>query len=334
MRTLSIAILVAACSSHPGSSPETGIDAPGMTGDGGSGSGSGSNMMMAHDATIFTIVMENHDYKEIVGSAGSAGSNSPGYVNAPYINSLIAKYGLATNYKDTEHPSTPNYLDLISGSNQYGGGIDVGPQTIFLFPAAQPNLATQLEAANIKWRSYAEGAGSAGCQLNDTGEYVARHVPFLYFTDQQSGSGNLCADTNVDYSQFAADLATNNYRYMWITPNLLDDGHDPGLLPSDFVTSLKQSDTWLSQTLPAILASPGYTNGGVVFITWDEAEGRNGDDKDQIPMIVISPKLKAPGMNVTDPLTHSSYTATVEDLLGLPRLGTVTNTPTLLGFFN
>lgn len=333
MRTLPIALVVAACSSHPGGMAG-GIDAPaGPTGDAGSGSGS-NPMMMAPNATIFTILFENHDYKEIVGSAGSAGSNSPGYVNAPYINSLIAQYGLATNYKDTEHPSTPNYLDLISGSNQYGGVIDVLPNTPLLFPTDQPNLATQLEAASIKWRSYAEGVGSAGCGLDNTGEYVPRHVPFLYFTDQQMGSNNLCADTNVDYTDFAGDLATNSYRYMWITPNLLDDGHDPSSSAADFVTALKQSDAWLEANLPAILASPGYTNGGVVFITWDEAEGRNGDDKDQIPMIVISPKLKAAGMNVSDPLTHSSYTATIDDLLGLPRLATVKTTPTLLGFFN
>src|SRR5206468_7846799 len=36
---------------------------------------------------IFTIMMENHSYNEIIGSA-----------SAPYINSLASQYGLATNY--------------------------------------------------------------------------------------------------------------------------------------------------------------------------------------------------------------------------------------------
>src|SRR5262245_59442859 len=53
--------------------------------------------------TVFTIVLENHDYNEIVGSP-----------NAPYINSLIAQYGLAANYKETGNPSLPNYLNMIS----------------------------------------------------------------------------------------------------------------------------------------------------------------------------------------------------------------------------
>ena len=331
MRTLPIAILVAACSSHPGGS-NMGIDAPGTTGDAGSGSGSGSNMMMmSPNATVFTIVMENHDYKEIVGSAGSAGSNSPGYVNAPYINSLIAKYGLATNYKDTEHPSTPNYLDLISGSNQYGGVFDEQPVTPFLFPTNQPNLATQFEAAGIKWRSYAEGAGSAGCELDNTGEYVPRHVPFLYFTDQQMGSNNLCGDTNVDYSQFAADLASNSYRYMWITPNLLDDGTNPVGTPA---TGLSQSDTWLSVEVPKILASSAYKNGGALFITWDQAAGRSGDSPDQVPMIVVTPLLTTQGLKPATAYSHASYLATVEAIFGLPKLGAAATANVMTEFFH
>jgi hypothetical protein len=285
------------------------------SGSSGSGSGSGSGMMSPH-ATIFTILFENHDYKEIVGSGG-----------APYINSLIATYALATNYKDDGHPSTPNYLHLISGSNQYPGIVDVLPTQFPYFPSAAPNLGTQLEAASIKWRSYSEDEGSAGCVLGNVGEFVPRHDPFLYFTDQQMGSNGLCAATNVDYTKFTADLASDDYRYMWITPNLIDDGHDPSTDPAGALTT---SDTWLGSNLPAILASEAYTSGGIIFITWDEAEGRNGDDPDQVPMIVISPRLKQMPETTSAALDHSSYLATVEDLLGLPRLATVTSSPTML----
>jgi hypothetical protein len=330
VRTIPIALLVAACSSHPGNSSNT-ADGPNGTTDGagsGSGSGSGSGMMMmGSNATVFTILFENHDYNEIV----SSGSGSPGAVNAPYINSLIAQYGLATNYKDTNHPSTPNYLHLISGSDQYPGVFDELPTYAVYFPTTNPSIATQFQANGTKWRSYSEDVGSAGCGLANDGEYAPRHTPFLYFKDIQDGSNGLCAETNVDYDLFAADLATNSYRYMWLTPNLLDDGHDPS---TDPVTGLKQSDTWLSQNLPAILASDGYKNGGIVFITWDEAEGRNGDDPDQIPMIVISPRLKSAGMTVDTAFTHSAYTATIDDLFGFTRLATVTSSPNLMAFFN
>src|SRR3569833_783785 len=71
----------------------------------GAGSGSGSGSGESH-LTVITIVLENADYKEIIGSA-----------HAPYINSLMPQAALATNYKDTNHPSLPNYLHLLSGAD-------------------------------------------------------------------------------------------------------------------------------------------------------------------------------------------------------------------------
>jgi hypothetical protein len=175
---------------------------------------------------------------------------------------------------------------MISGDNQYPGFIDLDP-TSFPFPVDKPNLGTQLESAGVKWRSYQESMGTA-CKLSGAGTYAPKHDPFLYFKDQQSGP---CAATNVDYSQFAADLATNEYRYMWITPNLTSDGHDPS---NDPAAALTTSDTWMSHEVPKILASDGFKANGILFITWDEAEGRNGDDADKIPMLVLSPRVTSP----------------------------------------
>lgn len=263
--------------------------------------------------------MENHDYAEIVGSP-----------NAPYINSLIAQYGLATSYADSgTHPSLPNYLTMISGDPQYIGIVDLNPTTI-PFPVDKPNLGTQLEAAKIPWRSYQESMGSP-CKLTSSSPYAPKHDPFLYFTDMQKGASGLCAATNVDYSEFAGDLAAGTKRFMWITPNLNDDGHDPA---NDPVKGLKDSDTWASTEIPKILASDAYKNGGVIFLTWDEAEGRSGPGStDKIPMIVISPNIKSAGFQSSKAYSHKSYLATVEDLLGLPRLATVTSEPSMLEFF-
>lgn len=264
--------------------------------------------------TIFTIVLENKNDESVIGSA-----------NAPYLNQLVAMGALATNYKDTAHPSLPNYLHMISGANQYPGVVDVGPMQFPYFPADKPNLGTQLQAANIKWRSYQESMGTP-CKLQDDGKYVPKHDPFLYFKDMQMGPNNLCAETNVDYSQFAGDLATNEYRYMWITPNLDNDGHDP---TSDPVTGLKNADAWMSHEIPKILASDGFKANGILFITWDEDEGGNNE---KIPMIILSPRVKQVGMTADTAYTHASYLATVEDLLSLPRLATVTSSPSMMEF--
>lgn len=288
---------------------------------GGDDTGSGevtpdSGTTTSAKPTIFTIVLENKNDESVIGSA-----------NAPYLNSLIAMGALATNYKDTAHPSLPNYLHMISGENQYPGILDVGPKQIPYFPADKPNLGTQLQAAGIKWRSYQESMGTP-CKLVDDGRYAPKHDPFLYFKDMQQGANDLCAETNVDYTLFEADLASNEYRYMWITPNLDNDGHDP---TTDPVKGLKNADAWMSHEVPKILASEGFKANGILFITWDEDEGANNE---KIPMIILSPRVKQVGMTADTAFTHASYLATIEDLLGLPRLATVTTTPSMMEFLN
>jgi hypothetical protein len=304
-----------------GSTSATGDGGTIVNGDGGDVTKSDGGV--AGFTTIFTIVLENHDYAEVVGDT----------TDAPFLNSLIASYGLATNYMDSgTHPSLPNYLDMTSGDTQYFGLVDLDPKQSPA-PFSVDNLGNQLQTAGIKWRAYAEGMGSA-CNLTSSGNYAPKHEPFLYYVDIQSASS--CADTNVDYTSFAADLAAGTYRYMYIAPDLVDDGHNPVDFlgnASDPVGSLTTSDTWCKNEVGKIMASDAYKNGGVIFITWDEAEGRNSDSKDQVPMIVVSPKIKSAGFKSATAYTHKSYLATVEDILGLTRLATVSSEPNMLEFF-
>jgi phospholipase C len=272
------------------------------------------------------VIFENHDYAEVVDAPNATTSK------APYFNSLIKKYGLATNYMDSgSHPSLPNYLTLASGDVQYNslGFLEPDPNRA-PFPVKQSNLGSQLQTANIKWRSYQESMGTP-CRLTHLGNtFAPRHNPFPYFDDIQNGPNKLCDETNVDYSQFATDLAAEAYKFSWITPNLIDDGHDP---QNDPVKALAQSDSWAHAEIDKIMASNAYKNGGVIFITWDEAEGRNGDSKDQVPMIIVSEQIKSPGYQSAKAYSHKSWLATVEDLLGLPRLAKVANEPAMLEFF-
>jgi phosphatidylinositol-3-phosphatase len=54
---------------------------------------------------VILIMMENHNYTEIIGSS-----------SAPYINSLAKNYSLASNYFAISHPSLPDYLAITAGS--------------------------------------------------------------------------------------------------------------------------------------------------------------------------------------------------------------------------
>src|SRR5919108_5432963 len=48
---------------------------------------------------VVWIVMENKSFGDVIGNKA----------DAPYINSLAASCGLATNYNTSVHPSLPNY---------------------------------------------------------------------------------------------------------------------------------------------------------------------------------------------------------------------------------
>jgi acid phosphatase len=298
------------------------------TGGGDMATTGGSDMATASLTTVVTVVMENHNYNEVVGNTQ----------DAPFINSLINAYGLATNYNDDGHPSLPNYLWMTSGSNQ-GVNVDEGP-TAGPFPVNAPNIGDDMTKAGIKWRAYMEGMGTA-CRLTDSSatNYAVRHNPFVYYQSQQNNAA-LCKMVDVDYSNFAADYASGQYRYMWVTPNLLDDGHDP---QADPALGLQQTDGWFKTQWNNILASgPNKTlpPGVVVFLTWDEGEGGG----DQIPMIVLSESLKKKPAMIGTAFDHSSYLKTVEEVVGLkpPFLGAAASagthdllgTPQYPGFFN
>src|SRR5436309_1145016 len=98
----------------------TGAVAPGVTsGAQTSGSAPASSVatLSAVDAAVpggygsvtrlLLVMLENHSYSSIVNNS-----------SAPYLNSLIKQYGLATNMTGVAHPSEPNYLALFSGSTQ------------------------------------------------------------------------------------------------------------------------------------------------------------------------------------------------------------------------
>ena len=54
---------------------------------------------------IFVLIEENREYSNVVGDT----------VHAPWFNSLIRRYGLATNAWADTHPSIGNYFMLTTG---------------------------------------------------------------------------------------------------------------------------------------------------------------------------------------------------------------------------
>jgi phosphatidylinositol-3-phosphatase len=226
---------------------------------------------------VFIIVMENRSYAQaIIGG---------------YTASLARRYGVAANYHGVSHPSLPNYLAMTSGSTW--GIADDG-----YHPLPATGLGEQLTQAGIPWRAYMENM-PASCLLSAY-PYALKHDPFPYY-------GNRCPPQVVNFSRFSADMKSGDVpRFVWITPNLCNDGHD---------CSTAVADRWMSQVVPQILATAAWQQHGVLLITWDEGE----DSANHVLTLVVRPNMQPSVSNRY--YDHYSLLATIEDILGVPRLG-------------
>jgi phosphatidylinositol-3-phosphatase len=272
---------------------------------------------------VFVVVMENTDWSAIKGSA-----------DAPYINQyLLPMASYAEQYRTFPniHPSPGNYLWLEAGTN-FGVLDDDGP---LMHPLTTTNhLVDLLERASIGWRVYAEGISGTNCPTEDFSSYMARHNPFVFFTDV-SGDESRCRTNIRPYAELSSDLLANNNvaRYNFLIPDRCHDGHD-------FCSTngrIWQMDNWLSQEIPKITNSPAYLSNGAVFLLWDEgsfqANGVQGDGP--VPFLVLSPLAKGPGYSNAIPYTHSSTLRTLQEIFDVgPFLGDAAHAHDLSDLFN
>jgi acid phosphatase len=244
---------------------------------------------------VYVIIFENKEYSSIVGSS-----------SAPYINSLISKYGLATNFYAETHPSEPNYIALTSGGTQ--GVTDDG-----VYNLSVNNLFDQVVASGRTWHAYQQGypgncfTGTSSSAVVDgvgsSGAYARRHDPAISYT---SISGNAAKCANI------SDLASFNpaaASFEFITPNMINDMHDG---------TIADGDNFLKAFLPQITGSSAFAN-SVVFVTFDEGT-TNVNGGGHIATLAITPHM-TPGFQATAAYTHYSILRTIEQAWALPYLG-------------
>jgi hypothetical protein len=248
---------------------------------------------------VWWIVLENHEYGSIIGNP-----------QAPYLNDLAARYGLATNYSATGHPSEPNYVALVAGSI-------LGVTSDGVYRLAAPSLFSQLQAAGRTWRVYAQD-DQTGCFTGTTagggpdgpgapGVYARKHNPAISFS---SVAGNPAQCRNIEPLR-TFDPAAGTFEM--IVPNLTNDMHDG---------SIAQGDAFVRGFVPAIIASSAFRAGGVLFITFDEGSsdaGSLGDAGGHVATFVVAADLAA-GYRDRAYTDHWSLLRTTEELLGLPCL--------------
>ncbi len=247
---------------------------------------------------LMLIVLENREAGSVLGNAG-----------APYFNSLAQHYGLAAASYARTHPSLPNYVDLISGGT-HGITSDCTECAV-----DGTTVADQLSGAGVSWKAYMEGMPSACYQgASAGGLYVKKHDPFLYFRHLVA-TPSLC-DRVVPYGELSKDLASMDPPdFMWVTPDLCNDGHD---CPNSAM------DRWLSRMVPMVMRSAWFESNGVIIITFDEGSSDAGccgvAQGGQIATVVITRRVRG-GRRWTHPVDTAGVLATVEDLYGLTHIG-------------
>jgi hypothetical protein len=152
------------------------------------------------------------------------------------------------------------------------------------------------------------------------GEYVKRHNPFMYFPSI-TGRPRLCNQV-VPERTLRRSLADNTLaEFVWISPNLCDDGHD---------CSTGAADGYLRRRVPTIRRHLGPD--GALAITYDEGSSDAGccgvAAGGRIATLLIGPGVKA-GVRLSRAYTSYSLLATIEDRFDLARLRNARGAPTL-----
>ncbi len=295
-----VALLAACTSAAPipsgGGSTIASAAASGSSAPSAGATGSGTSLASATPrfSHVYVVILENKEYGSMVGNA-----------DAPYINSMISEYGLATDYTALTHPSLPNYIALLAGDT-------LGVRNDADHDLTAPNLLDQLEAAGHTWHVYAQNfpgdcstttSFQGGADLvGAAGAYVRKHNPAISFTDVASQPTRCARVTSLA----AFDPAAADFEL--IVPNMTNDMHDG---------TIAQGDEFLKAFVPLITHSPAFAQ-GLLVITWDEGTTFVGGGG-HVATIVAWPGIDA---GLTSGLSHDHYSLlrTIEEVFGLPCL--------------
>lgn len=329
---------------------------------------------------VFIVMLENQSFP------ATFGRDSP----APYLaRTLPARGALLTDYYSIGHASLPNYVALVSGQagNEAtqldcptfsdftaSAGLDADGQLPgwgCVYPKIVRTLPDQLEAAGFSWKGYMEDMGkdpsreAATCGHVPLGapettsasrvsdQYAAKHNPFVYFhsiIDDQAR----CDAHVLNLGRLPKDLerVASTPNYVFITPNLCNDGHDPQCVDGRR-GGLAAIEVFLKQWVPLIERSPAFRADGLLILTFDESDeagpagssaccgeralpgarfrpGFNGPGGGRIGAVVLSPFVR-PGTVSALSYNHYALLRTVEAIFGLAYLGYAAD-PALRGF--
>ena len=276
---------------------------------------------------------------------------------ATYLKGLRGKGVFLPGYYGTTHLSLGNYLAMVSGQGPQPLSIS-DCSTVSLWTCVQPqglvgqgrNLADQLEAAGLSWKSYQDGPSTPcfhgpytvgdlspdpyqGNSTTGAKNYADRHNPFIYFPDVIENQPR-CDAHQRPFADLSSDLAVGTLpAFSFITPDTCHDGHD-GVCAGGTTGGLVAADAWLQANLPPLLDYLAANN-GLLVINFDEGStpgspaevlaapsdyscsacaslGAGG----RTGAVLVSPRLPQ-GATVATGYDHYSLLRAVEDSFGI-----------------
>jgi hypothetical protein len=300
-------LLLAGLTGLVGAQPGASAGAATVNGSSVTGGGATLPMPVKH---VFLIMMENEETGVIYG-------------HQPYETQLANTYAWGgdansnpdhVGYYAVCHPSAPNYLALTSGL-----ALQCGSDAFNNFSVN--NLGNELQTANESWIDYEESA-NVPCQQYDSGLYVERHNPFVYYTDLGGNTtGSACRTHVLPIANLTQDYPYNSTppAFTYIAPNILNDGHS---------SSAAVADWWLSTFIPKLVAEPWFSS-SAIFIAYDEAYTFHGNENftgydnlrgGPVYVAAVSPYTLGMGALTTNS-SHYDLLTTMEWLLGLTPMG-------------
>lgn len=263
-----------------------------------------------HFDRVVIIVLENTDYDRAMRD--------------PNLAALATQGASFTNFHALFHPSYPNYLAIIAGTDfgLHRRGSYLGDKQVnFPNDSAHRTIADRLIAAGLDFKQYAEEMPAGTCPWNimdlhvadKRGNYVRRHVPFLSFREVQEKWCDrvIQVDSAKADNFFVQDAKKGLVAYSFYTPNMNHDGHD---------TTAQVSGAWVKKFLDESFPE-NLRKGTLVVVTFDES---GGNEDNRIYTVFLGDMVKP--ANQQDPsalgkrYTHYSVLRTIEDNFGLEPL--------------
>ena len=263
-----------------------------------------------HFDRVLIIVLENGDYETAIQDKDLA---------------ALAQHGASfTNFHALFHPSYPNYLAMVAGTD-FGihkrGRMFADRQVNFPNDAIHKTIADRLIAAGLDFKQYAEELPEGTCPYQvDTahvaekgGNYVRRHVPFLSFREVQEKWCDrvVRVDSSKSEHVFVQDAKKGLVAYSIYTPNMNHDGHD---------TSVQVAGAWVKRFLDDSFPEK-LRAGTLVIVTFDESAG-NADNR--IFTLFLGDMVKEASQQDAKLLdrhyTHYNVLRTIEENFGLEPL--------------